>query len=700
MTKYPHVFESARLGPVEVRNRFYFGPHGVPTQVLSAGARPSEDFVEYYRERAAGGVGLFIHSVPAFPRASFARHCPYPTAAIPAFRAVADAVHEHGAKVFAQLHFSQTDVRWEPRSPAAPWLGVSANAYYGGARVLRAMSKDDIARFLEAHRRSTRNLVEAGYDGIEIHGTHAMTAEQFLSPYYNKRTDEYGGDFDNRLRFVVELLEAVREAAGGEVAVGIRYNCDELVPGGLTAEDTRQVLARLAELALVDFIDLDVAIEPSQVHLGMPSYFYPPLFYEPYVASVREAAGAVPVLSSLGRVTDLADAERAIAEGVVDLVGAVRPLLAEPNLVRNAETGQEHRSRKCIGANLCLQMGKSGSWGCAINPSTGQERRWGGEHWSPAARQERVVVVGAGPAGLEAARVAALRGHAVLVLERSDRVGGQLNLWAALPGREVVGSTPTWYEARLQELGVEVRTGVDAGPAEILAESPGTVILATGSTYSRTGESGFVPLPIPGADGNLVLTPEQILRDGARPTGTVVILDDEGVETGVGIAEVLAVAGADVHLVTSAAHPGIHLVTASVIPPLLSRLRKLDVTLHSHAYVRRIGERAVTLYDIWNDGDEQELSDVSAVVLVTKRDPSDALAVALAGKTPHLYAIGDALAPRGLTEAIYEGHRFARLVGEPGAPATFEEAYWTHADLAPYAQTPPAPSPALARDGS
>jgi 2,4-dienoyl-CoA reductase-like NADH-dependent reductase (Old Yellow Enzyme family)/thioredoxin reductase len=668
-SKYPHVFRRISLGPVELANRFYFAPHGIP---LTAESSPSDDNVAYFEARAAGGVGLIIHSVTVGHR-QMARISPHEESRIDSFAALAQRVHDHGTKIFGQLHHSWPvrNYQWEPFGPNAPSLSSSVNPRFDHWASSHAMSRRDIKAWLGAFRRGVRNLHAAGYDGIQIHSTHGMLLEHFLSPFFNRRTDEYGGSLENRLRLIVESLEIAHEESEGTMAIGMRYNCDEMSPGGMTQDDTSEALAALVEKKLLHFVDLDIAIEPNQFVIGMPSYMLPPLPYEVFVKEVREAAGDVPVLTTLGRLTNLAQAERVISEGTADMIGAARGLIAEPELVNQAKEGREAESRQCIACNWCL---RGDGFGCTINPTVGIERRWGRGTVFPAEIRTRVVVVGGGPAGLEAARTAALRGHEVVLLERQDRIGGNLNLWAILPSREVIATTPSWYERELTRLGVEVRLGVDATADLILAEQPDAVIIATGSSYDPSGVSGFIPAAIPGWDQDFVYTPEQILRDGARPTGKVIVLDDEAKNTGSGIAAVLAENGAQVELITRWLQPVNFLIDSLEFPFVIAQLASLDVTTSTQTYVKEIGNHEVIVFDVFTNMD-REITGVDAVVLVNARNPNGSLADELEDKVAQVFAVGDALAPRGLAEATHEGHRFARMLGEPGAPRNFTEAW-------------------------
>lgn len=674
---YPNVFRPIKVGPVEIKNRFYFSPHGNP---YVAGSGPSDNFAHYYAARAAGGCGMTMQSVSVMPRRGGLGITPYLEESVPAFRATADLVHRNGAKIFGQIHYSRVGNGWmyEPGSSIAPLFAPSPVQIFDDFHVTHEMSLATIQKVVEAHRISARNLARAGYDGIEVHCAHAMLVEAFLSPYFNRRTDRYGGSLENRMRFLVECLEASRDGAGPDRAVGLRYNADEMMPGGLTQDDTREVLAELVKRQLIDFVDIDVALEPNQFPLGMPTYLIPKHIYGSFVAGIRDAAGDVPVLSVIGRVTTIAEAEELLASGLVNMVGATRGLIAEPNLVKNAAEGREEESRTCTSCNLCMAyMRERGTWGCAINPSTGREKVWA--EYTPAANPSRVVIAGGGPAGLEAARVAALRGHTIVLMEKESVLGGQNRLWGALPDREIFNTTTDWYERQLEKLGVEVRLGTVATPENILAAKPDAVIVATGARYLKTGESGFMEQPIPGWDQDWVYTPEDVIVGGARPSGQVLILDEEGFNTGAGVAEILAGAGADVTMITRWLQPLQQMMGTLEFAMEIPRLKNLGVKLMTMTFMKELEDHTVTLFDVFTNA-ETRISDVAAVVMATSRRADLSLGKALEGKVQQLFSAGDAMAPRGLGEAIQEGHRFARLIGEENAPRDFTELYFSPID--------------------
>ncbi len=676
--KYPKVFSPIRLGPVELANRYYFSPHGVP---LTVGYGPSNDLVAYCTERVRdGGCGLVILSCTVHERGRHAQPCPYPRQSVGAFRALADAVHAAGGKIFAQLWYNwNAPGQWQPLAPPAPTLAPSSAQFAFGGRSVgtRTATREDIRFMNEAHRQSARHLQQAGFDGIEIHASHSGILEQFLSPYFNRRDDEYGGSLENRMRLLVETLETTRQAAGKGMAVGMRFNCDELVQGGYHTAEAYEVLQKICARALIDFVDLDIAMEPLQLNYGMPAVFMEEHVYRPYVEKVRGAAGDVPVLSVLGRVTRMADAEAAIAAGVCDLVGSARELIAEPQFVRHARNGSEALGRTCIACNWCLGGMADGAFGCSINPASYRERTWGVNTFTPASRRSKVVVIGGGPGGLEAARVAALRGHEVTLFEARAVLGGGLELWARLPGREFYRHAIEWWERELARLGVEIQKSKAATAKDVLALSPDAVVVATGARFSRTGRTGIADRDMPGAGKRHVFCPEDILQEGARPSGKVVVLDGEGTHASAGVAELLGRSGAEVTLISSDFAPySARILFAFEGEAVAKRLAEARVTFRPATWASSIGDRDLKLFDV-NSGLESTMDGVDAIVLATGRLSVDGLGRDLEGKVEQVFTIGDALAVRPLATAAFEGQKFARLIGEPGAPKSVSQAYFT-----------------------
>jgi 2,4-dienoyl-CoA reductase-like NADH-dependent reductase (Old Yellow Enzyme family) len=658
---------------VEIANRLYFSAHAT---VQSWAV--SDDYAYYLAERAAGGVGMIVHSTSVTSMAAPGLQATQVDTSIPSLAKTADLVHDRGARLFGQLSYIwATPLPWEFNAPSRPWLAPSVHGGFGTFAVSHAMRNGDIKAVVDLFKRGTTNLRVAGYDGIEVHLTHGSLTENFVSPYWNRRTDEYGGPLENRLRLIREILGTVREAMGPDMALGIRLNCDEMLPGGYDQAQAREILKELVSDRVLDFVDLDVGVEPHQFTIGIPNYQLPKHLYESYVRAVREGAGSVPVLAAISRVTKVSEAERALTEQSCDMVGVARGLIAEPYLVKNTLEGNEERNRTCIACNHCVAMLWRGTgFGCAINPTTARERRWGRDATQRATKRTSVAVVGGGPAGLEAARIAAVRGHDVTLFERENRLGGQYRLWSSLPGRENFYDAIAFYGPELERLGVDVRLGADASAGDVLECGAEAVVLATGARYAADGESGFVPLPIPGADQSWVHTPEQIIEDGVRPKGKVLVLDDEGLNTGVGVAEIVAADGNSVEFVTRWLHVAHNLFETLELPLIVAKLSNLGATLRPQTYVREIGRNDVTIYNVLTNI-EEVIVGIDAVVLCTMRKPQGTkLLDELEGKVDQLFIVGDASGPRDHVTAFYEGAFFARMIGEPGAPRSFTDAYF------------------------
>jgi len=674
LDRFPLSLSPLKIGPVEVPNRIFMGAHGLRNHFINGPTGklvPTAHCAAYYEERAAGGVGLIIHS---FAVSGGLTAGPVSAAEVPAYAAVADAVHRHGSKIFAQLWLPEEIGAWDALSPSRPLRGASSIPHFGRPDVGRAIPEEFVGRLAEPLGLVARHLAAAGYDGIEVHAAHGHLIEQFLSPHFNQRDDRYGGERERRLTLLFEVLETVRRNFGPAGAVGIRFNPDEMLPGGIDEEEAKAMLTSILDRDVVDFVNLGTGVAPRVS--SIKPHFVEPMHERGLVERVGAVArGRTVLLANPGRVTSLDAAEDLVSAGVCDLVGIVRGLIAEPRLVKHAREGRPERNRICVAGNVCSASTGHGAWYCELNPAVGREASWGELVALPDVRPGKVVIVGGGPAGLEAARVAALLGHKVVLLERSDAVGGQLRAWAALPGRSHRLQTVAWYRARLAELGVEVRLGVEASATSILEEAPDAVIVATGSAYDRQGRSGFAPAPLPGCDRPFVLTPEDVVA-GERPTGAVVVIDEEGLHAGVGVAELLAAGGARVELVTTAVRAASALFASTEAAFIAARLRSAGVTVTSGAAVSEIGDHYVVVS--MNGVTEQRA--VDAVVLVTSRVAAPALDLELAGRVRQVYAIGDALAPRSLSAAVYEGQRFARLIGAPDAPATTDHALVTPSD--------------------
>jgi 2,4-dienoyl-CoA reductase (NADPH2) len=601
-------------------------------------------------ERAAGGVGLIIsggtavHPTSRFPARILAEL--WDETVIDSLRARADAVHRHGALIFTQLiHLGRESPGGQTEAiPMAP----SPISSPRDPTVPHEMTAADIREIVESFGRSAANNAAAGVDGVEISGGHGYLVAQFLSPASNRRRDAYHGDTaEGRVRFLAEIVEEIRSRCDPEFPVGVRLSADEHTPGGLTIEDTLEIVETLQAVAPVDYVSITTGQRGGYVKDSS----WDEGFALPLAEAVRHVAG-VPVIAA-GRIRHPDLAERALASGQVDFVGVGRALLADAEWVEKARTGEVGRIRPCVGiVQDCRRY--AGGVTCTINPRLGREGDWG-PPGTRAAEPRRVIVAGGGPAGLEAARVAAEAGHEVVLFERGDVLGGQLRIAAAGPTREELLDFVFYLERELERLGVGVRLGTTAAPEDVLAESPDLVVAATGAT----------PLApeFPVGDGSRVVTVWDLLGGtaGEIPARAVVVDDGTGFWHGVSAAEYLAERGSAVELVTPARAVGLAIPEESTANVLL-RLRSNGVAFRPLADVTAVAGSTVSLVDTVT-GEPSETSG-ELVVVKTKQRVNDELIRALDGAGPALVAVGDCAAARRLNHAVLEANLALRRFAE------------------------------------
>jgi 2,4-dienoyl-CoA reductase-like NADH-dependent reductase (Old Yellow Enzyme family) len=658
---YPRLFSPLAIGRLESRNRIVCGAHFTmftePSPTWGEPGFFGERYGRYLGERARGGAGVVIagqaqvHPTTAYQMLNNA--IAWDEAAVPHFERVTAPIHAHGALAFIQLAHNGGVNR-------GTWSKLPVWAPSDVANHLeppQPLERHEIRELVEHFARSARHAVAGGFDGIEIHGAHGYLIHEFLSPRSNRRTDEYGGSLENRLRFCIEVLDAVRAEVSPGAAVGLRLVGDEEQRdgSGLTADDAAEIAARLEERGLVDFLDVSVGV--SGVGMVRPMYT-PPCFGVYAAARVKRAVQRTPVFA-VHRILTPDEAEGILARNEADAITLVRALIADPDWPAKARAGAAHTIRRCTGTN-------QGCYGnllqglpvtCVTNPAVGRERQLGSGTLTPAARRKRVVVVGGGPAGLEAAWVAAARGHEVILLERGDRLGGKIRLAERLPGRAEIADFADWRAAECARRGVDVRLGTEGTAERVRALAPDAVVVATGGVARTDVPSKWHPLPVPGSAQPFVVDHERALLEAERLGRRIVILDAVGHIEAIGLGHLLAAMGRNVSVVTPLPTPVLlDAETAAAALPLAARA---GMRWRPSTALARIGDHEVTLVDVFS-GRTEIVPEVDTVVIRTHGVPDAALYVALAGEVPELLRVGDAVAVRFADRAIFDGHMAGR----------------------------------------
>jgi 2,4-dienoyl-CoA reductase-like NADH-dependent reductase (Old Yellow Enzyme family) len=544
--RYPNLFEPIRLNQVLLRNRIVSTAHA---EVYAEAGVPGERYLRYYEEKAKGGVGLAIcgGSSPVSrdsPSAWWNSVNLATDAVIEPLSRLAQTMHRHGAKIMIQATHMGRRNAWHgfdwPHlvSPS----GIREPVHRGNAKTIEI---EEIRRIVRDYGLAARRVQAAGLDGIEISAAHQQLIDQFWSPRVNHRTDEYGGSLENRMRFGVEVLNAVREQVGADFCVGLRVCGDEFHEDGISHEMAKDIAQAMSESGLIDFLSVVGSGADTHNTLAncMPPMALPP---EPFVhlAAGIKSVSRVPVMHAQS-IRDASQAERILASGMVDLVGMTRAQIADPHLVIKIRDGREDQIKQCVGANYCIDRQYNGlDVLCVQNAATSREQTMPHVIEKSTGLRRKVVVVGAGPAGLEAARVARERGHEVVLFEKSAAVGGQVNLAAKAPKREQMAGIVRWFDMETQRLGVQRRLGVEADASMILDERPDIVVLATGGLPHTAQVAGW------GAHEGLVVSGWDILSGAVAPGENVLVYDGISAHAGTGVADFIAQRGKLVEIVT------------------------------------------------------------------------------------------------------------------------------------------------------
>lgn len=664
------IWEPLDIGSISVRNRIMMTAQ---TTLFGKDHILGDRHVEYYRERAKGGIALFICEQQAghrLSKGSFFEGCTaWEPRSIPQYAKLADAVHEHGARQFVQLfgcgvHDKGTTIfdEWHPL-----W-GVSRIPSVYHHEIPMVMEKEHIRDIVRGFGQSALNVKVAGCDGAEIHGAHSYLIGQFLSRAYNKRDDEYGGSVANRARIVLELGEEMRSRVGSDFVLGLRISYDEyLGPAGITPEESDETIAILADSGLFDFFNISAggyhtlfkAVGPTGSEHGE---------FVPFAKRAMEIVAGRAKVFTVGRITNLEMAEQVLQDGSADMVAMTRAMMADPWHLKKIREGRENEIVYCVGANECINRAfLQRPATCVMNPAVGREARWRKEDLrpEPGMTPQRVMVIGGGPTGMRLSEILARRGHKVSLHERDGELGGHLRALVKLPSWKEWSLAIDNLERNLIAAGVEVRRGSEVTAKEVLAAAPDAVMLATGSTWDRTGLTPYRPdrEVMPGHEqDNVIDLGAAISRVGDDPRALgdhVVILDDTGSYPPLAMALVLVQAGARVTVVTPRDTAGSDLIGRGELFVIMPQLLDAGVAIHAQAGIDHISGDRVVMHSIWG-GQPATLEGVSTLVLALTRSPEDALYHALRERHPNVQRVGDALAPRALVQVMYEAEEVGR----------------------------------------
>ncbi len=646
---YRHLFSPLQVGPLTLANRIVFSAH--LTNYATEDGLPSEQHAAYYAARAAGGAGLIITE----------EHSTHPTdwpyeklihgfhpEVIPHYRRITDAVHAHGVPILAQINHNGGQASslytrlpvWAPSPVPDPLF----------REVPKAVEAHEIAEIVAGYALVARHCLAGGFDGIELQCSHSSIVRGFLSPATNHRRDGYGGSLENRARLLLEIVAAVRATIGPPAALGVRLCGDELIEDGTTIDDAVAVARLVAATGDVDYINTSIGVATATLYMIEASMQIPPGYAMFIPSAIREAVD-LPVVG-VGRFKDPLQADRALQAGLCDLVGVVRGQIADADFAAKARSGRGADIRTCLSCNQeCVgRMGLNRWLGCIENPRTGREAV-AVPPPRPDAPRRRVVVVGGGPAGLQAAVTAAERGHRVVLYERGARLGGQVLAAASVPSRAEFLDITRNLAAHTHRLGVDVRTSTEASAAVVRGARPDVVILATGARPAPPWWAGGLPR---------IVDVRDVLEGRADPTGRVVVVDELGFHQATSVAELLADRGCQVEIVTNGMVVGQDL-------GITLDLETWNVRAHAKGIVQAtdlvpLGAAeeaggAVSLHLQHHPTGQDRNRVCDWVVCSVHQQPDDSLWYELADAEFPVHRIGDCLAPRRAHAAVVEGHR-------------------------------------------
>ncbi|MGV1047246.1 MAG: FAD-dependent oxidoreductase [Solirubrobacterales bacterium] len=656
------LWQELQIGDVTLKNRVALNP--VNTLWSNQGLL-SDRHLDYYEERARGGLGLIISEQHIADRERLSAFRNSSSALVPEakdrLRAAGERVHPHGTAQFVQFvatgPLDNANIAVGGFEPIWAPTVMPSNAF---AESAMEMGPREIRELIDNFTRAAKNVAEAGLDGVEIHGSHSWLIHRFLSPLYNHRTDEYGGSVEGRTRLLREIAEEIRSKVPELKALGVQLSVEDYRgAAGITAEYVEEELAFIGT-GLFDFINLSTGNELTDEET-IPPMERPGIPAEHAGARARAAVGPGVKVCVGGGIRTVEEAARLVGSGIADFVALARPLLADPALVRKAQEGRTDQIRPCIGTNECFRTAiERRGVSCLMNPFVGREGRWSATATVSRPNLRKIVVVGGGPAGLQAATAAAEHGHDVTLFEREPSTGGHLRLYPRLPHRGRWQDAIDWFDGAARRAGVDVRTGIEATAGMAELGQADAVLFATGSTWQDTG---FVPIlterpRIPGVEQENVLTIdaalERALDDPGSLGGSLVIFDETGGYLPLGLADAVSEAGARVAIVTRFESVAHKVRMACDHLEVFARLAGRDVRLLPGHVIDAIDGDRVLARELWS-ARELPLEGVTTVALSLYRTADTSLFDEVRDPAADSQLVGDAKTPRETAEVIAEG---------------------------------------------
>jgi len=632
------LFSPFSIGSLKLENRIVMPP--MATNYATPEGFVTDRQIAYYVERARGGVGYItvehtgIHQLGKASPKMLMIHTDEHTGKI---KNLVEAVHAAGSKIVVQINHAGRQTF--SKVTGGPIVGPSAVPVLPAMETPRELTAGEIEDLVAVFTLAAERVKKAGADGVELHMAHGYLICSFLSPFSNKRKDQYGGNITGRARFALEVLRSVRQRVGSDFPVICRLSGDEYVAGGLNVEDTRQI-ARLLEKEGADALHIS-ACNAASSFLNHPPYYVEEGVFVHLAEAVKSQVD-IPVIT-VGRIRNPVMADQIIADGKADLISMGRALIADPHFPQKAKEGRLEEIVPCISCNKCIQTLRMDSVRCSVNPETGNEARF---RYSKADRSKQVWIVGGGPGGLKAAEIAALRGHQVKIFERKNRLGGRVRLGANPPKKEVLNEFIDYLVKRVGTLGVTVEMGKEF-TADMLDEvKPDVVVVATGAAPRFPNWKGI--------EESGALSVDDVLSDGKAVGARVLVVGGGG--TGAEIADLLSEIGKKVTLVEMLEDIASDLVN-HLQHYLKQRLNQKGVTVLTRTQVKALGKGYVMIEDATG---ARRLDDFDTIVLALGSEkPNDTIYKNLEGKVPELYVIGDARQPREIVDAVYEAEEIA-----------------------------------------